>query len=93
VWSLRVWVGILCSCMLWLSWVGFGGFFLSVFGLFFFISSFAFSLVYCQCTKGRLALLIKSVYYLSKKRNKKLCTLISVECCTFKPLNLYMLIP
>jgi len=54
--------------------VGFGsrglvlvGFFLSFFGLFFFISSFACSLVYCRCTKGRLTLLIKSNYYLSKK--------------------------
>jgi len=36
-------------------------------GCFFSISSFAFSLVYCRCTKGRLTLLIKSVYYLSKK--------------------------
>jgi len=35
---------------------------------FLFIPSFAFSLVYCRCTKGRLTLLIKSVYYLSKKK-------------------------
>jgi hypothetical protein len=40
-------------------------------GCFFSISSFAFSLVYCQCTKGRLTLLIKSVYYLSKKNFKQ----------------------
>jgi hypothetical protein len=66
--SVRVWVGVLCYCKLWLSWVGLVGFFLSFFGLFFFISSFAFSLVYCRCTKGRLTLLIKSVYYLSKKK-------------------------
>jgi hypothetical protein len=44
------------------------GFFLSFFGLFFFsFSSIAFSLVYCRCTKGRLTLLIKPGYYLSKK--------------------------
>jgi hypothetical protein len=41
-------------------------------GCFFSISSFAFSLVYCRCTKGRLTLLIKSVYYLSKKRFRPL---------------------
>jgi hypothetical protein len=44
-------------------------------GCFFFISSFAFSLVYCRCTKGRLTLLIKSVYYsinfIKKKKKKK----------------------
>jgi len=65
--SLRVWVGVLCSCRLRLSWVGFGGLLSFFFWAVFFISSFAFSLVYCRCTKGRLTLLIKSVYYLSKK--------------------------
>jgi hypothetical protein len=62
---LEGWVGVLCSCRFSFSWVCLVGFFLSFFGLFFFsISSFAFSLVYCRCTKGRLTLLIKSVYYL-----------------------------
>jgi hypothetical protein len=64
---LESWVGVLCSCRFRFSWVCLVGFFLSFFGLFFSISSFAFSLVYCRCTKGRLTLLIKSVYYLSKK--------------------------
>jgi hypothetical protein len=46
-----------------------GGFLSFFFGLFFFsFSSFAFSLVYCRCTKGRLTLLIKPGYYLSKKK-------------------------
>jgi hypothetical protein len=37
-------------------------------GCFFFsFSSIAFSLVYCRCTKGRLTLLKKPSYYLSKK--------------------------
>jgi hypothetical protein len=67
--SLRVWVGVLCSCRFRLSWVGFGGLLSFFFWAVFFISSFAFSLVYCRCTKGRLTLLIKSVYYLSKKKN------------------------
>lgn len=62
--SLRVWVGVLWSCRLWLLWVDFGGLISFFFWAVFFISSFAFSLVYCRCTKGRLALLIKSVYYL-----------------------------
>jgi hypothetical protein len=44
---------------------------------FFSISSFAFSLVYCRCTKGRLTLLIKSVYYLSKKKIR-----VSLNFCT-----------
>jgi hypothetical protein len=50
--------------------VGLFGGLLSLFfwDVFFSIFSFAFSLlVYCRCTKGRLTLLIKSVYYLSKK--------------------------
>jgi hypothetical protein len=45
-------------------------------GCFFSISSFAFSLVYCRCTKGRLTLLIKSVYYLSKKVLWKLLSIL-----------------
>jgi hypothetical protein len=65
--SLRVWVGVLRSCKLWLSWDGIGGLLSFFFWAVFFISSFAFSLLYCRCTKGRLTLLIKSVYYLSKK--------------------------
>jgi hypothetical protein len=67
---LEGWVRVLCSCRFRFSWACLVGFFLSFFGLFFFsISSFAFSLVYRRCTKGRLTLLIKSVYYLSKKKN------------------------
>jgi hypothetical protein len=62
-------------------WVGLGFFVLVVLGscgfvwwvsffLFLFsFSSIAFSLVYCRCTKGRLTLLIKPGYYLSKKKN------------------------
>jgi len=51
----------------------FGGFlsffFWALFFFFFFsFSSIAFSIVYCQCTKGRLTLLIKPGYYLSKKK-------------------------
>jgi hypothetical protein len=48
--------------------VGLFGGFLSFFfwAVFFSFSSIAFSLVYCQCTKGRLTLLIKPGYYLSK---------------------------
>jgi hypothetical protein len=52
--------------------VGLFGGFLSFFfwAVFFFsFSSIAFSLVYCWCTKGRLTLLIKPGYYLSKKKN------------------------
>jgi hypothetical protein len=60
-------LGCFCSCKLWLSWDGVGGFLSFFFWAVFFISSIAFSLVYCRCTKGRLTLLIKSVYYLSKK--------------------------
>jgi hypothetical protein len=47
--------------------VWWASFFLFLGCFFFSIFSFAFSLVYCWCTKGRLTLLIKSVYYLSKK--------------------------
>jgi hypothetical protein len=48
----------------------FGGLLSFIFwAVFFSIFSFAFSLVYCWCTKGRLTLLIKSVYYLSKKKS------------------------
>jgi hypothetical protein len=72
------WVGFLCSLRVGLGFfvlVGIGsrGFvwwasFFIFLGCFFSIFSFAFSLlVYCRCTKGRLTLLIKSVYYLSKK--------------------------
>jgi len=46
--------------------VGWASFFLFLGCFFFSISSFAFFLVYYRCTKGRLTLLIKSVYYLSK---------------------------
>jgi hypothetical protein len=65
--SLRVWVGVLCSCRLRLSWVGFGGLLSFFFWAVFLFPALRFSLVYCRCTKGRLTLLIKSVYYLSKK--------------------------
>jgi hypothetical protein len=59
--------------------VGLFGGLLSFFlwAVFFSISSFAFSLVYCRCTKGRLTLLIKSVYYLSKKKIR-----VSLNFCT-----------
>jgi hypothetical protein len=78
---LEGWVGVLCSCRFRFSWVCLVGFFLSLFGLFFFsFSSFAFSLVYCRCTKGRLTLLIKSVYYLSKKLVPLVSSFISLVC-------------
>jgi hypothetical protein len=66
------WIGVLCACRLRFLWVCLVGFFLSYFGLFFFFfpfSSIVFSLVYCRCTKGRLTLLIKPGYYLSKKKS------------------------
>jgi hypothetical protein len=44
--SLRVWVGVLCSCRFWLSWVGFGGLLSFFFGLFFF---FYFQLCVFSC--------------------------------------------
>jgi len=70
-----LWVGlgffvlvVLGSCgFVW--WVSFFLFLGCFFFFFFSFSSIAFSLVYCRCTKGRLTLLIKPGYYLSKKKN------------------------
>jgi hypothetical protein len=62
------WFGGLCAFRLRFQWVCLVGFFLSFFGLFFWLSNLVLSLVHCRCTKGRLTLLIKPIYYLSKKK-------------------------
>jgi len=80
--SLRVWVGVLRSCKLWLSWDGFGGLLSFFFLGCFFYFKLCVSLVYCWCTKGCLTLLIKSVYYLSKKKEPwKRLFLCSIILC------------